>query len=110
LIIKTGLPRWRMGMTSLRGGGLDDLLDGQHVGSHDVVTYRPIRRPITVGEHRLEVRQSGTRSGYTVTARLPVVVPDGVERVVVRARPARRVWVSSADVIDDIEVRFRPRV
>ncbi|MEW1957505.1 hypothetical protein [Kineococcus sp. NPDC059986] len=44
-----------------------------------------------------------------MTARLPVVVPDGVERVVVRARPARRVWVSSADVIDDIEVRFRPR-
>lgn len=96
-------------MTSLRGGGLQYVLDGQHVGFHDVSTYRPIRRPITVGEHRLEVHQTGTRSGYTVTARLSVVVPDGVRRVVVRARPARRVWVSSANVVDDVEVRFRPR-
>jgi hypothetical protein len=90
-MIKTGLTRWRMGMTSLRGGGLDYYLDGQHVGSHDVITYRPIRLSIAAGEHLMEVRQTGTRDGYTVTARLPFVVPDGVQRVIVQARPARRV-------------------
>lgn len=107
-MIKTGLARWRMGMTSLQGGGLDYYLDRQHVGSHTVIGYRTIRLPIAVGKHLMEVRQTGTRGGYTVTARLPFVVPDGVQRVIVQARPARRLWVWSVDVIDDIKVSFRP--
>ncbi|GAB3472476.1 hypothetical protein AB1207_24385 [Kineococcus endophyticus] len=109
LTIKTGLTRWRMGMTSWRGGGLTYYLDGQPVGSHIVTVYRPIRLPIAVGEHLMEVRQTGTRDGYTVTARLSFVVPDGVQRVIVQARPARRWWVSSTNVIDDIKISFRPR-
>ncbi|MEZ0494091.1 hypothetical protein AB2L28_17790 [Kineococcus sp. TBRC 1896] len=109
LTIKTGLTRWRMGMTSWRGGGLDYYLDGQPVGSHNVTVYRPIRLPIAAGEHLMEVRQTGTRDGYTVTARLSFVVPDGVQRVIVQARPARRWWVSSTNVIGDIKISFRPR-
>lgn len=110
LMIKTGLTRWRMGMTSLRGGGLDYYLDGQDVGFHDVLTYRPIRLPIAAGEHLMEVRQTGTRGGCTVTARLSFIVPsDGVQKVIAQARPARRLWVSSANVIDDIRISFRPR-
>lgn len=109
LMVKTGLTRWRTGTTSMRGGGLDDLLDGQYVGLHNVIVHRPIRLPTAVGEHLVEVRQTGTRGGCAVTARLSFDVPeDGVQRVIVQARPARRSWVSSANVIDDIGISPRP--
>lgn len=63
LVIKTGLTRWRAGTTSLRDGGPDYHLDGHHVGSRTVIDHRPIRLPIAVGEHLVEVRQTGTRDG-----------------------------------------------
>lgn len=108
LTIKTGLTRLRFGLTSWRGGCLDHYLDGQHVGHHNVAVYRPVRVEVAPGEHALEVRQKGLREGRVRSARLPfAVAAGGPSRLVAQARPARRLWVWSSNLVDDVRLTSR---
>ena len=108
LTIKTGLTRLRFGLTSWRGGCLDYYLDGEHVGHHNVTIYRPVRVEVAPGEHVLEVRQKGLREGHVRSAQLPfAVAAGGSSRLVAQARPARRLWVSSSNPVDDVKLTSR---